>query len=94
LNKGLKGIGSPRAFSKAGTLHPAFRECPVCDRLLPTAELAEHASGCQGLALNGGNGLHVNVMDSQSKCDFCEQLIPDFVMEEHIEECTFGKKFK
>jgi len=24
---------SPRAFSKAGTLRPAFRECPVCDRM-------------------------------------------------------------
>ena len=28
-----------------------------------------------------------NYLISQSKCDFCEQLIPDFVMEEHIEEC-------
>ena len=29
----------------------------------------------------------INDLFSQSKCDFCEQLIPDFVMEEHLEEC-------
>jgi len=37
--------------------------------------------------MNGGNGLHVNVMDEQQKCSFCLNLIPLFVMEEHVEEC-------
>ena len=30
-----------------GTLRPAFGECPVCERLLPRADLPEHAAGCQ-----------------------------------------------
>jgi len=66
---------------------PSYIECPVCDRMFPAHEIEEHASGCQGLAMNGVNGLHVNVMDEQQKCSFCLNLIPLFVMEEHVEEC-------
>ena len=34
-------------------------ECPVCDQMMPLSKLQLHAMACQGLGLNGGNGLEV-----------------------------------
>jgi len=64
-----------------------YGDCPVCKRRMKMTELQEHAMGCEGFKLNGGNGLHVNVMSRQRKCDFCTFLVPELLMEEHIENC-------
>jgi len=67
---------------------PKYGDCPVCERRMKMEELKEHAMGCEGFQLNGGNGLHVNIMSRQRKCEFCTYLIPEVNMEEHIENCS------
>ncbi len=34
-----------------------------------------------------GNFFVIFVLFSQSRCPDCKQLIPDFVMDEHVEDC-------
>jgi len=62
-------------------------ECPVCDQMMPLSKLQLHAMACQGLLLNGGNGLEVNPYDLQTRCSVCTNLVPDLVYEEHKETC-------
>lgn len=62
-------------------------ECPVCQQIMPNSKLGLHAMACQGIELNGGEGLEVNPMEVQSKCGMCGCLVPDLVMEEHREGC-------
>lgn len=66
---------------------PKFGDCPVCQRRMKMEELEEHAMGCQGIEMNGGNGLHVNIYDRKARCDFCNQLIPEIIMDEHVDDC-------
>eukprot|EP00092_Neocalanus_flemingeri_P010867 GFUD01011703.1.p1 GENE.GFUD01011703.1~~GFUD01011703.1.p1 ORF type:complete len:218 (-),score=76.83 GFUD01011703.1:173-826(-) len=62
-------------------------ECPVCDQMMPLSKLQLHAMACQGLHLNGGDGLEVNPMDVQTRCSVCSNLVPDLVYEEHKQTC-------
>jgi len=62
-------------------------ECPMCEQLMRIPKLRLHSMACQGLHLNGGSGLEVNVMDMQSRCDTCKCLVPDLVFDEHQETC-------
>lgn len=62
-------------------------ECPVCDQMMPLSKLQLHAMACQGLLLNGGNGLEVNPYDLQTRCTVCSNLVPDLVYNEHKETC-------
>jgi hypothetical protein len=62
-------------------------ECPMCGQLLRLPELQLHCMACQGIHLNGGEGLHVNPMEVQSRCPECKCLVPDLVFDEHTETC-------
>ena len=68
-------------------MNPGWGECPVCGQLMRNTKLQYHAMACQGLHLNGGDGLEVNPMEVQSKCSMCGCLVPDLVMEEHKQSC-------
>ena len=62
--------------------------------MLPLHKLELHAMACQGLHLNGGQGLEVNPMEVQSRCGMCSCLVPDLVMEEHRETCWANNRAK
>ena len=72
---------------EAGGGARGWGECPVCEQIMPNNKLGLHAMACQGIELNGGEGLEVNPMEVQSRCGMCGCLVPDLVMEEHREGC-------
>ena len=72
---------------EGGGVARGWGECPVCQQIMPNTKLGLHAMACQGIELNGGEGLEVNPMEVQSRCDMCSCLVPDLVMEEHKEGC-------
>ena len=66
----------------------------VSSQLMPTHKLALHAMACQGLHLNGGEGLEVNPMEVQTRCSMCDCLVPDLVIQEHMETCWANNRNK
>ena len=72
---------------EGGGVARGWGECPVCQQIMPNTKLGLHAMACQGIELNGGEGLEVNPMEVQSRCGMCGCLVPDLVMEEHREGC-------
>ena len=77
-----------------GAVVRGWGECPVCCQLMRNEKLQYHAMACQGLHLNGGDGLEVNPMEVQSKCGMCGCLVPDLVMEEHRVTCWANNSSK
>ena len=58
--------GPGRGWGELPGEEGGWGECPVCEQLLPLDKLQLHAMACQGLHLNGGEGLEVKFVSLDS----------------------------
>lgn len=66
-------------------IQSCFGECPMCEMMLPMAELQDHAEACLGKQESPQKS-------KTSKCPICGKTMKNAILEQHAAECGLGSR--